>query len=1345
MTLTVEQEKAVFDRGHNLLVSAAAGSGKTRVLVNRILSRITSMDELCDVDRFLVMTFTRAAALEMKKRIESGLFEALDKAREEGNRMLADHLRRQTGLIRGAYISTIDGFCTTVLRNHFNATGMDPSFRVGGAAELILLRQEVMDEVLEAEYETGEQAFTDFIEAFSKKNSDRNVVEMILTLYDYSRSKPDPAAWLDDSAFMYEAGEQDALFDTPVVSAFYATAHSRLRQALRYSDEACELAQSPGGPESYVPVLDEENEALSEVLTAASSGAGYDRIRTLLMSIEYKRLPSRRGEEVDPDIKEAVKGYRETYKKLIADLIKKYYPVTAKVLLDDVRAAAPHVRTLTGLVKKFAKAFGEAKSERRIVDFADLEHFTLDVLYERDKEGRRMGVLSPAAKEYREHFLEIYVDEYQDSNEVQEEILKAVSREDETGGNLFMVGDVKQSIYRFRLATPSLFARKSEEYHPVKCDGDDEVYKNGRIDLSMNFRSRKEILDVTNCFFGSLMKKAVGNVEYDERARLVYGELYNGGERDTYIPELMLIDEDEDISRGEMEGSAIADRIEELMRTFKVSDPGGEPRPLKYSDIAILSRSIGDTESEIRDVLSSRGIPVYAPARSGYFEGYEIRTMLDLLTVIDNPRNDEKLCAVLKGYFGGLSDEELARIRIAFPSGNYYMAVLRYAGDGDKADPLGIYSGASQEEGEEENVKDVDRGLQDKLHKILEFIRKYEKKSRYMTVRELISALIEEKGFGLSVLAMDRGNIRRQNLDLLTERAAEYENSSYKGLFNFIKYIEQLQFYDEDFGQSQAVSENDNVVRMMTIHKSKGLEFPVCFLIRLGKKFNKTDVTGDLIMDADNGIGVNLIDTRARVKSTTVIKRALENHILRESAGEELRVLYVAMTRAKEKLIMSTTIDNSVKKNIRFYNTMQGSPADSDGNKKANPGLSPESITDSRSYLEWIIKVLCTDSGLNRPIESMMDDECPQNMVNAGDIPLKITLIKSEDLVIKQLDTDVSANESKIAFLDILQKTSDISNREGLDLNSETNIKSGYENNGSSGNEGSEGDINDIFVPMKVSVSKLKHMEKEEKDWLQLVEEKGDYVNQEENYADSNNMRNDKADSNMERPGEIDNACADKEEEQGQPYINNGTKEKPVPLFIRKQRGEDTGQGPLIGSLRGSAYHRFFELLDYSGDLSAEGLKKQIASFRERGFLDEKQARVLSVKDYIRFAESSLGRRMKDACEKGLLKREQPFCIAVPADSIDERYPAGETVLVQGIIDALFLEKGEYVIVDYKTDNVKELSRLTELYSLQLRYYSRAVEQITGIRVKELWLYSVKLGDAVMVEREDAQGVCKGE
>lgn len=892
---TNEQQQVIDLRNRNILVSAAAGSGKTAVLVERIITRLTEELHLVDVDRLLIVTFTEAAAAEMKERIGA----AIEKRLEE--RPGDEHLERQATLIHSAQITTIHSFCLSVIREHFHVIGMDPGFRIAEEGELKLLKQDVMDELLEECYTEEEEAFLAFAERFGSGKNDRKIEEIIQKLYEYSRSYPRPDVWLARCVQAYESSdlEQGAQKRVKV----------RAENIQRILERALRICEEPDGPYMYGDMLESDLKEIGRLNEAEDFAQMY----TAASQVKWKRLSAKKDDTVSQEKRERVKGLRGQAKDLLDDIKENYFYLPPEVWKKDMKDAMPSVKTLTELVRRFAGLLDEKKRQRGMIDFNDMEQFALAILTE-----ERDGELVPSAvaREYQERYEEVMIDEYQDSNLVQETILTSVSGMSRGENNIFMVGDVKQSIYSFRLSRPELFMEKYNTYSL-------EESSTQRVDLHRNFRSRAEVLDCVNYIFRHTMRKELGGIEYDDSAALYPGASFPPlpeGREQSDRAELILLDKEslEGADERRAEAELIAGRIRDLISEGVVLDKEtGEYRRVRYRDIVILTRSIRGWAEILSTVLADEGIPAYSVSREGYFETYEVSVLLDYLKVLDNARQDLPLTAVLTSPFCGLDTRELADIRIAYPDVLFYEAAALYAGE--KGDALAC-----------------------KLKSCFSRMAYFRERVPYTPIHELLSQIVDLTGYGLYITAMPGGAQRIANVEMLTERAAAFEGTSYKGLFNFVRYIEQLKKYDVDYGEAGIMDEQADTVRIMSIHKSKGLEFPVVFVAGMGRQFNTRDTKGSVLLHPDWGAGLDLIDLKRRTKVPTFLKKMIREEIRLENLAEEMRVLYVALTRAKEKLIMT------------------GVPGKPGAYTEAG-GAAMSSPEGAKTYLDWIFPALVSE------------------------------------------------------------------------------------------------------------------------------------------------------------------------------------------------------------------------------------------------------------------------------------------------------------------------------------------------------------------------------------------------
>lgn len=940
---TTEQQQVIDLRNRNILVSAAAGSGKTAVLVARIIKMITDAENPVDIDRLLIVTFTNAAAAEMRERIGAAIGQALLQEPEN------EHLQRQLTLIHNAQITTIDSFCLYVIRNHFHEIDLEPNFRIGDEGELKLLREDVLKRVLEKNYEEPSPAFSEFVDGYAAGRSDAKAGELILSLYEFSRSYPWPKEWLLGCADGYAAENAGDLTKAAWMEPLLENVRFILADIKRRMEKALALTQEDDGPQLYEKVIRSDLEKYERL----SACTDFFELYREITGITYDRLPSSRGFLGDEEKLARVKELRADAKELLKKLTKQYFFSSPEVLAEQLCKTAPMARELVRLAMEFAEAFAEEKKRKNLVDFHDLEHFALNILVDgQTKQARR------AAEEFRDTFAEIMIDEYQDSNYVQETILRTISTEERGVNNIFMVGDVKQSIYRFRLARPELFMEKYDTYSL-------EESMTQRVNLHRNFRSREEVLSYANDICERIMARDLGNVAYDEAAALYPGAVYPkpAGVAQMFAPELLLADSDDALleeqetreqadaqsapaADGEdkkiLEARMVARRMKRLMEEQLVTDKEtGELRRVRYSDIVILLRSLSGWADAFAGVLNEAGIPAYTVLATGYFSAVEVQTVLSMLRILDNPRQDIPLAAVLRSPIVGMTDEELARLRLTDKEASFHDCVLQRCAL--------LAEGAEAKEHAAEQEQPQEQPFEQKLHRFYTMYQRLRKLVPDTPIHELIEILLKETGYGNYAAAMPAGRRRRANLQMLVEKAIAYENTSYKGLFHFVRYIDELQKYDVDFGEADLTGEQDDVVRIMSIHKSKGLEFPVVFVSGLGKNFNRQDVRSRMVLHPEFGMGLDRMDGKRRVKTPTIAKRAIAKQIDLENLGEELRVLYVALTRAKEKLILTGCRKGAAEQvtRQRQQETLSGPLyyADREG---------------ASGYLDWLIPAVCS-------------------------------------------------------------------------------------------------------------------------------------------------------------------------------------------------------------------------------------------------------------------------------------------------------------------------------------------------------------------------------------------------
>lgn len=902
---TSEQKKVIDLRDRDILVSAAAGSGKTAVLVERIVNRICVDNPPVDIDRMLVVTFTKAAAAEMRERVSR----AIDSLKEQ--KPDDENLQRQSTLVHNALITTIDSFCLFVVQNNFAQLNLDPDFRIGDQAELKLMLKDALAQVFEDNYAREDnEEFINLIDTYSKGRNDSAVRQMVEDIYYKAGSSSWPRKWMNSLLRLYDIKSAKQLEDSEIIKEIVDYSRVLLEEAVQELTMAKDLASATPGLEKYALTLSED----IALFDGMADVTGYVGMQEFLNKISFGRIAVIRKFDGDEKKKERVKSMRDATKKKVYGIKQKYFGMSIELMYEQLERQRPFVKELIRLSLEFYDAMEAVKTRKRVFDFSDIEHFALRILVDEQ-------TLEPTetAREFSKHFEEIMIDEYQDSNQVQEDILTAISREHQGVGNMFMVGDVKQSIYRFRMARPELFMEKYNTY-----TSDDSAHQ--RIDLHKNFRSRNEVLDFTNDIFYKIMAADLGNVQYDDDAALYPGASYP---KETMRPELLLVDyKDEDLSeiiedKVQIEALLIANRIRSLMENGMVTDKKtGQLRAVQYRDIVILSRSVATWGNTVAAVLKDCDIPAHVESNTGYFSSYEIQVILSMLRILDNPLQDIPMAAVLASPIVGMDDEELAQIRSAFKGVSFAQAAL---------------SAMAGEDGYED----------EKLKAFALVFERLRGAVADTPIHELLYRMLDETGFYRYASAMPAGKRRRQNIDMLIEMAAAYEKTSYKGLFHFVRYIDIQQKYEIDYGEADTAGENDDVVRIMTIHKSKGLEFPVVFVSGLGKGFNTQDTKSDLVIHEKLGLGLVEKTKSPRTKRPSLIRNEIESRIKRENLGEELRVLYVALTRAKEKIILTGGLSNAQKSFEKYR-----------GNVNANQPISFGQREGAGCYLDWVIPAM---------------------------------------------------------------------------------------------------------------------------------------------------------------------------------------------------------------------------------------------------------------------------------------------------------------------------------------------------------------------------------------------------
>ena len=1244
MALWTEEQKAVIaHREGNLLVSAAAGSGKTAVLVEHVLSLI--LEENASLSSLVLMTFTEAAAEEMKERIKKRLEEHLQKGYDK-------RILREIALLPTANISTIHAFCKRLIEENYAGLSIDAHFRIGDTGEMSLLQSDILEELLEEEYEKKEESFLAFVDQFSMGKKDKGIEELILKLYNLASAMPFPKAYLEglleeDALSRREKWEKD----------LYEDMKSRLKNLSLLYEDALDLCREPNGPIEYEERILEERD---QCLALANTENLEDLVRGL-ESLNFGRLKSTKSEG-----KELVKSLRERGKKTLKTWQESYRLLPEELEEDVEEKGQKRIQELVRLCLLFMERYQKEKEERAVLDFSDLEHFALKLLYQ---DGQHSALADELAKSYRE----ILVDEYQDSNLVQEYIVRALSQERFGKPNVFQVGDVKQSIYRFRMARPELFL---EKYH-------DESYP--KIFLRKNFRSDEGVLSAVNTLFFKIMKKDFGGIEYDLENSLFLGKLRTEearqeedsitGRQRRDQTELLLLelektgptgeegDEDskEDDSKGddcnsssnsssnsasgkslsklELECKMIAAKVRELLE-----------KGYAYKDMVILLRSPHSVSREMVDIFGKEGIPAYAELKTGYYSAVEVETVLSFLAIIDNPRQDIPMAAVLRSPLFSFTDEELGQIVLV--KGSLYEKPY------DKRKENAVNLSLQVE-------KALPPALEEKWQNFQNKLERYRRLSRSLRLHSLLTLIYEETDYYNYVRALPLGEKRQANLDQLLEDAKQFEKGSYSGLFHFIRYIEKVKKQEQDQGEATVFSEKDDLLRIMSIHHSKGLQFKVVFLSQLHKTFNKMDSKAKMLMDSELGLAADYLDLETRIKYPSLHKIAIKEKGERESLGEELRVLYVAMTRAEEKLILTGVCKNEEDLIKKF---------------PVQERLSLEDIRGASSYLAWILMAYSRSF-----FESTKTEEIALRFISKEDL---------EENEGKAMGEAISLEKKLYEFLETGREKTE------AEKLMEEHFSYVYPFEKSTHRS----------PKYSVSLLKMKAME-EHGEALSETGQEGKAV-----APEWDEEKIDKAEEIAEGLESQEHSTKDKGE--GNTETKQQDKEKPDSPLIQKMKAE----GKNIGAAIGDSYHHALAFYNYSKDISQ---LSEYLSPEEYGLLNQEKLK--------KFLDSPLGQLFAKAHKENTLYREQHFMQEVEYEKLfpEDGGDNVEKVILQGIIDAFIMEEEGIILVDYKTDRVKDGEELRNRYQKQIDLYCEALEQILGKKVKRRVLYSFSLGEEV--------------
>ena len=1288
---TPEQESAIIAPkdssldNQTLLVAAAAGSGKTAVLVERIITRLKDMDNPLSVQELMVVTFTKAAAQEMSARIGLALAKAMESTEDAA---MQERLERQLNLLPSAHISTLHSFCQWVIRSYFYKLDINPTARIGNEAEMALLQQEVLADLLTKSYEEGLYNIYELADFFSDDKSDAGLTAKIMSLYNYAMSLANPDGWLRKALEPYK----EAMTVNPSETLWgqymwdqHVAVIDRIRERLERMEQ---ILLDPVGPHKWQNIYDNQLAALS-MLSGAETwddmGGACKHTDTFIKD-RFNKL----GEEVDPSLQAEFKSLGSQNKDDLKAMQAAVFTVPEATLQEQFKAQYPIIEGLVELTIAFHKAYRDMKQEQGIMDFSDLEHLCLALLVEPGTEDDPQP--SDVAKELQDTFKEIMVDEYQDTNGVQETIINLISRVD----NRFYVGDVKQAIYSFRMADSSLFMEKYNTY------GDTDAVER-RIDLAKNFRSHENILAATNFLFYQIMTEEAAELNYTEAESLIPGRIVEdapedwvGGDvelqlldvsKDTLSASESDEDEGDDPENNERELDFIIQKIKETHGAKKkVQNPDGTFRQIEWRDFAILRRSLAGWGTRAVEAMRQAGIPAVVNERDGYFEAQEIQLLLALLSIIDNPEQDLPMAAVLHSGLVGLDANELG--------------ALRLSGEGSLWSLMPAYAEEAQDE---------------RLLAFIDHMERWRTLSRRHGVTDLLWDIYESQDYVNYVGAMPNGLVRRANVLALYDRAKGYEASGFRGLFRFLRFVESLRDSNQDMPLANVVSEADNVVRLMTIHKSKGLEFPVVFLSGVQKRFNMMDLRSELLIDKNAGLGLKGYFPDIRVSFPTMPWFYVKD--VKEAAlkAEEQRILYVALTRARDKLFMTGFVKGfkNSKGGLSTLGELIKNAASVEGQQ-----LPTDIITQANTYLDWLIMGFARHLDGGNPLRTAIEYEGPTYF----DLPDKKCRIKVEihdGSLYGDLDYKADIDETTI------NKVRELKAVNAVELPQEIVDRFNYTY-----------PYNDATRrTAKISVSELKRRFQErelEAGTIDTLNEPIVTVDTEAKRAVSDAILDQaiKLDPKSSANVEAKNTNA-----AGLPIteasdVTVSSDELANSVFGRKPQALQSEEDVLTGAQWGTLMHEAMQWLPLAKYTQAS-LTKELDTLVMKGTFTEEERNLLSDTSLYKFFSSDLGKRLINAKR---IERELPFSMLFEGKRVYNTLEAGEDLFLQGIIDTAFEEDGEWVLVDYKTDRVKSGEDLIKRYKIQMDLYKEALQRLTGMPVKACYIYSFRLHDAIIID-----------
>ena len=1343
---TQEQQNVIDSRGGNLLVAAAAGSGKTAVLVERIIQMILNSDLKIDIDKLLVVTFTNAAASEMRERIGDAISKKLDENPED------EHLQDQLVLLNKASITTIHSFCLEVIKSNFHKINLDPNFRIGDETECSLMKLEAIDETFDILYEQNDEEFCYLVDCYAEKRGDSNLQNLILSIYSFVMASPYPKVWLKESAEDFNITDDFDFATSKWAKAILETVKIQMEGIEK---SLCKAIEDVYGIDELVTFTDKlkiEYEKIKEILYACDTSWSDAYRQISSMTFEnyakgVKRIPKDAPSYIKEE-KDKAKKIRDNAKKSIEKIKTSVFNKNYDDLKDEIKFLYPIVKSLSDVVLMFEQIYSQKKRDKGIIDFNDIEHFALQILTETDENGdfvfdeEGKNIPSDIALEYREKFYEIFIDEYQDSNQVQEVILSTIAKQKEP--NRFMVGDVKQSIYRFRQAKPEIFLQKYATYDT------DLSSKYKKIMLYKNFRSRKEVVDSVNYIFEHIMSKNLGEIDYNEEEKLNLGANFEevedekiilGGATEIHlmekkVPEVEDPDEEEeegeDLDASQIEARMVGKIIRDIMRPnengeiMQVFDKKLETyRNVEYKDIVILLRATSAWAPVFAEELINMDIPTYADMGQGYFETMEIQVIMSFLKVIDNPMQDIPLIAILRSPIYGFTPEDFIDIRITDKKVSFYEAMRMFVGEkidlsneeeqdiaeDEISDDTGneiidvnineensyvdadmddyyqninyedfeyeneefiyndevmyesyisenveddlIYEINSNIEGDEESQKSE---LELKVRRFLDDLKELQEKSMYMSTDEFLWYIYTNSGYYAYCGALPGGSQRQANLRILFERAKQFEETSFKGIFNFINFISKLKKSNSDMGSAKTLGENANVVRIMSIHKSKGLEFPIVICSGMGRNFNTMDFRKDVLYHHELGYGPQIVDFERRISYPSIAKEALKCKINIENISEEMRILYVALTRAKEKLIITSSIKD-IEQNMHKWSS----------NISTEKMVSKYDILNGKNYMDWMMPAIIKHKDLediretyNLSTSISMEDESKWSVKtwSRDDIDFE----KHEKEGIREVLNTMDLSQHDTEYYEQIEK--------------KLNFEYPY--------------LGVVKKAASISVTEIKKRQEE-------------YEEQEDSLG---------------------------------LYKHKTTLKKPK-FLSESQKSEK-----ITGARRGTIVHLIMEVLDFEKVNTESEIKAQIQDLVKRRIITEKESQVLSPRKIMRFFKSPIAKRMLSS---KFVKREQKIYTQIKMNDIylnDEIFKnnretyENESVMLRGVIDLYFEEDDGLVILDYKTDFVDKNNKkeIIHKYKKQIEIYADVLSKLTGKKVKEKYLYLFGIDEQAKVD-----------